>query len=129
MTTRGKPAEALTVSGIISDRRRRPPSGAGSVRACGGRRCSGRWPFSAPRAKSRERGPHPVEDVVFRTLDVDLDEVQPLQARRQDPAVERHDLRREERDTVGTTTPTYRYERDVEQFFRHSPAVVRENEA
>ncbi|MBI2705909.1 MAG: NAD-dependent epimerase/dehydratase family protein [Actinobacteria bacterium] len=32
------------------------------------------------------------------------------------------------RSTVGTTTPTYRYERDVEQFFRHSPAVVRELE-
>jgi UDP-glucose 4-epimerase len=30
------------------------------------------------------------------------------------------------RETVGTTLPTYRYERDVEQFFRHSPAVVRE---
>jgi UDP-glucose 4-epimerase len=30
------------------------------------------------------------------------------------------------RDTIGSTTPTYRYERDVEQFFRHSPAVVRE---
>lgn len=28
--------------------------------------------------------------------------------------------------TVGAHTPTYRYERDVEQFFRHSPAVVRE---
>jgi UDP-glucose 4-epimerase len=32
------------------------------------------------------------------------------------------------RNTVGDQTPTYRYERDVEQFFRHSPAVVREHE-
>jgi UDP-glucose 4-epimerase len=32
------------------------------------------------------------------------------------------------RDTVGSTAPTYRYERDVEQFFRHSPAVIREGE-
>ncbi len=30
------------------------------------------------------------------------------------------------RHTVGEHEPTYRYERDVEQFFRHSPAVVRE---
>jgi UDP-glucose 4-epimerase len=30
------------------------------------------------------------------------------------------------RQTIGSTTPTYTYERDVEQFFRHSPAVVRE---
>src|SRR6478736_2931416 len=30
------------------------------------------------------------------------------------------------RDTIGSTQPTYRYERDVEQFFRHSPAVVRD---
>jgi UDP-glucose 4-epimerase len=30
--------------------------------------------------------------------------------------------------TVGDHEPTYRYERDVEQFFRHSPAVVRDNE-
>jgi UDP-glucose 4-epimerase len=30
------------------------------------------------------------------------------------------------RDTVGDHRPTYRYERDVEQFFRHSPAVVRD---
>ena len=30
------------------------------------------------------------------------------------------------RRTVGDHRPTYRYERDVEQFFRHSPAVVRE---
>jgi UDP-glucose 4-epimerase len=30
------------------------------------------------------------------------------------------------RHTVGDSEPTYRYERDVEQFFRHSPAVVRE---
>jgi UDP-glucose 4-epimerase len=29
------------------------------------------------------------------------------------------------RGTVGETAPTYRYERDVEAFFRHSPAVVR----
>lgn len=29
------------------------------------------------------------------------------------------------RNTVGDHRPTYRYERDVEQFFRHSPAVVR----
>ena len=28
--------------------------------------------------------------------------------------------------TVGDTLPSYRYERDVEQFFRHSPAVVRD---
>ena len=26
---------------------------------------------------------------------------------------------------VGDNHPTYRYERDVEDFFRHSPAVVR----
>jgi UDP-glucose 4-epimerase len=32
------------------------------------------------------------------------------------------------RHTVGSQTPAYRYERDVEQFFRHSPAVVREHE-
>ncbi|HEX7442698.1 MAG TPA: NAD-dependent epimerase/dehydratase family protein [Acidimicrobiales bacterium] len=30
------------------------------------------------------------------------------------------------RETIGSTQPTYRYERDVEQFFRHSPAVVRD---
>jgi len=30
------------------------------------------------------------------------------------------------RSTVGSTEPTYRYERDVEQFFRHSPTVIRE---
>jgi len=30
------------------------------------------------------------------------------------------------RETIGTTEPTYTYERDVEQFFRHSPAVVRD---
>jgi UDP-glucose 4-epimerase len=30
------------------------------------------------------------------------------------------------RRTVGDHEPAYRYERDVEQFFRHSPAVVRE---
>ncbi|MCX7619595.1 MAG: NAD-dependent epimerase/dehydratase family protein [Acidimicrobiales bacterium] len=32
------------------------------------------------------------------------------------------------RHAVGSTQPTYRYERDVEQFFRHSPAVVREGD-
>jgi UDP-glucose 4-epimerase len=31
------------------------------------------------------------------------------------------------RRTVGGTSPEYQYERDVEQFFRHSPAVVRED--
>ncbi|HPU40533.1 MAG TPA: hypothetical protein PLS63_13255, partial [Microthrixaceae bacterium] len=30
------------------------------------------------------------------------------------------------RRTVGDSAPVYRYERDVEQFFRHSPAVVRD---
>ena len=30
------------------------------------------------------------------------------------------------RNTIGTGQPTYRYERDVEQFFRHSPAVIRD---
>ena len=30
------------------------------------------------------------------------------------------------RRTVGEMTPGYQYERDVEQFFRHSPAVIRE---
>jgi UDP-glucose 4-epimerase len=29
--------------------------------------------------------------------------------------------------TVGETSPGYQYERDVEQFFRHSPAVVRDD--
>ena len=29
------------------------------------------------------------------------------------------------RRTVGDSHPAYRYERDVENFFRHSPAVVR----
>jgi UDP-glucose 4-epimerase len=29
------------------------------------------------------------------------------------------------RSTVGSVDPAYRYERDVEAFFRHSPAVVR----
>ncbi|MEZ5171843.1 MAG: NAD-dependent epimerase/dehydratase family protein [Acidimicrobiia bacterium] len=29
------------------------------------------------------------------------------------------------RDTVGSSRPTYRYQRDLEDFFRHSPAVVR----
>ena len=28
--------------------------------------------------------------------------------------------------TIGNHTPNYRYERDVEQFFRHSPSVIRE---
>jgi UDP-glucose 4-epimerase len=32
------------------------------------------------------------------------------------------------RRTVGQNKPSYRYERDVEQFFRHSPAVVRSPE-
>ena len=31
------------------------------------------------------------------------------------------------RRTVGKTSPEYQYERDVEQFFRHSPAVVRDD--
>lgn len=31
------------------------------------------------------------------------------------------------RRTVGGTSPEYQYERDVEQFFRHSPAVVRDD--
>lgn len=30
------------------------------------------------------------------------------------------------RRTIGTGQPSYRYERDVEQFFRHSPAVIRD---
>jgi UDP-glucose 4-epimerase len=30
------------------------------------------------------------------------------------------------KSTVGSKSSTYRYERDVEQFFRHSPAVVRD---
>jgi UDP-glucose 4-epimerase len=29
------------------------------------------------------------------------------------------------RRVVGETEPTYRYQSDVESFFRHSPAVVR----
>ncbi len=29
------------------------------------------------------------------------------------------------RRTIGRSEPEYRYEREVEQFFRHSPAVVR----
>jgi UDP-glucose 4-epimerase len=29
------------------------------------------------------------------------------------------------RASVGSTTPTFTYERDVEQFFRHSPAIIR----
>ncbi len=32
------------------------------------------------------------------------------------------------RNTVGESRPSYRYERDVEAFFRHSPAVVRSPE-
>ena len=28
--------------------------------------------------------------------------------------------------TVGNTNPGYRWEREVESFFRHSPAVVRD---
>lgn len=32
------------------------------------------------------------------------------------------------RSTVGSTEPEYRYERDVEQFFRHSPTVVRDGD-
>jgi UDP-glucose 4-epimerase len=31
------------------------------------------------------------------------------------------------RRTVGATDPEYQYERDVEQFFRHSPAVVHDD--
>jgi UDP-glucose 4-epimerase len=31
------------------------------------------------------------------------------------------------RRTVGSTQPSYQYERDVEQFFRHSPAVIRDD--
>ena len=33
------------------------------------------------------------------------------------------------RRTVGDQAPAYHYERDVENFFRHSPAVVRDVEA
>lgn len=33
------------------------------------------------------------------------------------------------RRTIGAHRPAYRYERDVEQFFRHSPAVIRERPA
>ena len=33
------------------------------------------------------------------------------------------------RQTVGEVEPAYRYERDVEAFFRHSPAVVRDPDA
>jgi UDP-glucose 4-epimerase len=29
-------------------------------------------------------------------------------------------------DTIGNTHPGYRWEREVESFFRHSPAVVRD---
>jgi UDP-glucose 4-epimerase len=31
------------------------------------------------------------------------------------------------RRSIGESRPSYTYERDVEQFFRHSPAVVREH--
>jgi len=30
--------------------------------------------------------------------------------------------------TVGSRRPSYKYEQDVEQFFRHSPAIVRDND-
>ena len=30
--------------------------------------------------------------------------------------------------TIGDTSPTYRFQRDVEDFFRHSPAVIRSPE-
>lgn len=30
------------------------------------------------------------------------------------------------RSTIGTDRPTYRYQRDVEEFFRHSPVVIRD---
>ncbi len=40
-------------------------------------------------------------------------------------AVEAHVEAMRLRTTVGSDKPTYRYERDVENFFRHSPAVVR----
>ena len=33
------------------------------------------------------------------------------------------------RNTVGNSEPSYRYERDVEQFFRHSPAVIRDRQS
>ena len=33
------------------------------------------------------------------------------------------------RRTVGDAAPAYHYERDVEQFFRHSPAVIRDGES
>ena len=33
------------------------------------------------------------------------------------------------RSTIGEPRPAYTYERDVEQFFRHSPAVVRTHDA
>jgi UDP-glucose 4-epimerase len=32
------------------------------------------------------------------------------------------------RSTVGESNPTYKYEAEVENFFRHSPAVVRNPE-
>ena len=31
--------------------------------------------------------------------------------------------------TIGDASPSYRYEREVEDFFRHSPAVVRPDPA
>ena len=31
--------------------------------------------------------------------------------------------------SVGDALPAYRYERDVENFFRHSPAVIRSGDA
>ncbi len=44
-------------------------------------------------------------------------------------AVENFARARRLRRTVGATPPEYTYERDVEAFFRHSPAVVRNPEA
>lgn len=44
-------------------------------------------------------------------------------------AVERFAAASRLRRTVGDALPTYRYEADVEAFFRHSPAVVRSAEA
>jgi UDP-glucose 4-epimerase len=44
-------------------------------------------------------------------------------------AVENFARARRLRRTVGATPPEYTYERDVEAFFRHSPAVVRQPEA
>ena len=42
-------------------------------------------------------------------------------------AVESYARARRLRRTIGEAHPTYRYERDVEQFFRRSPAVVRDH--